>query len=80
MDDAGIDVLLAPTVAMSLIEVHHHILPPRSLEAVGHSTIASQGSAGKVPHCDMLESIGGMDAAGITSAVTSISAPGFAAE
>jgi predicted TIM-barrel fold metal-dependent hydrolase len=59
-----------------LIDVHHHLLPPDYVEAVGASSIARQGSSGRVPAWSVADALQRMDAAGIQTAITSISAPG----
>ncbi|MGE0796738.1 MAG: amidohydrolase family protein [Lautropia sp.] len=60
-----------------MIDVHHHILPQRYVDAVGAGPIGSQGSSGRVPAWSVEAALEGMDAAGIAVAITSISAPGF---
>lgn len=61
-----------------MIDVHHHILPPYYVEQVGVGPIAVQGSSGKVPAWSVQAALQGMDEAGIGTAITSVSAPGFA--
>ena len=60
------------------IDVHHHILPSHYVEVVGAGPIGSQGSSGRVPIWSIEQALDGMDGAGIQTAITSISAPGFA--
>jgi predicted TIM-barrel fold metal-dependent hydrolase len=60
------------------IDTHHHIMPPRYVTAVGAHPIGSQGVSGRVPDWSLRDSLMLMDEAGISAAVTSISAPGLA--
>lgn len=60
------------------IDVHHHILPSHYVETVGAEAIGAQGSSGKLPEWSLEGSLELMDAAGIDTAVTSISSPGLA--
>ena len=60
------------------IDVHHHILPAHYVETVGADSVGLQGSAGRVPAWSIDAALAGMDAAGIRTALTSISSPGFA--
>lgn len=60
------------------IDVHHHILPPDYVAQVGDGKIAPISVAGKTPDWTPDRSIEVMDRHGIATAVTSISAPGFA--
>ncbi|HWH25098.1 MAG TPA: amidohydrolase family protein [Pseudolysinimonas sp.] len=59
------------------IDVHHHILPPEYVAAVGADVIGSQGSSGKLPNWSLEGSLELMDAAGIATAITSVSSPGL---
>ncbi|VVN29334.1 hypothetical protein PS673_04728 [Pseudomonas fluorescens] len=59
-----------------LIDVHHHILPPDYVAAVGADYIGSQGSSGRLPKWNLGESLELMDEAGIAAAIVSISSPG----
>lgn len=59
-----------------LIDVHHHILPSHYVEEVGIQGLAAQAASGKVPEWSLERTLELMDAAGITTAVTSISTPG----
>ncbi|ABE30243.1 Predicted metal-dependent hydrolase [Paraburkholderia xenovorans LB400] len=72
---------LPPTESMShsRIDVHHHILPPQYVEAVGTDAIARQGSSGRVPQWSVDEALSLMDRSGIGTAITSITAPGVSA-
>ncbi|WP_198380454.1 amidohydrolase family protein [Roseomonas sp. KE2513] len=60
------------------IDVHHHILPAHYVETVGPGPIGSQGSSGRVPAWSLEGAIGLMDEAGISTAITSVTAPGVA--
>jgi 6-methylsalicylate decarboxylase len=62
---------------MQYIDVHHHILPAEYVDAVGRETVAAQGSSGRVPAWSVQDALERMDAAGIQTAITSISAPGL---
>jgi predicted TIM-barrel fold metal-dependent hydrolase len=59
------------------IDVHHHILPPDYVRAVGEDRIGSLIVAGKTPEWTPQHSIEAMDRNGIKKAITSISAPGL---
>lgn len=59
------------------IDTHHHILPPHYVETVGAGPVGSQGVSGRVPSWSLAGSLALMDEAGISTAVTSISAPGL---
>ena len=58
------------------IDVHHHILPPEYVAAVGDDLIGSQILAGRTPEWTPDMSIEAMERNGIARAVTSISSPG----
>jgi predicted TIM-barrel fold metal-dependent hydrolase len=61
------------------IDVHHHILPHQYVDAIGGgATIGALGSSGRLPEWSVQGSLATMDKAGITAAVTSVSAPGLA--
>jgi 6-methylsalicylate decarboxylase len=60
------------------IDVHHHILPPHYVNAVGPEPIAVQGSSGRVPFWSVEDALATLDAAGIDTAITSITSPGVA--
>src|SRR5262245_54875331 len=60
------------------IDTHHHIMPPRYVAEIGVHPIGSQGVSGRVPDWSLRDSLMLMDEAGISAAVTSISAPGLA--
>lgn len=60
-----------------LIDTHHHILPPHYVAEVGAHPIGSQGVSGRVPDWSLDGALALMDEAGISTAVTSISAPGL---
>jgi 6-methylsalicylate decarboxylase len=59
-----------------LIDVHHHILPPDYVTAIG-ARIGAQGLTGAVPDWNPSLSVEAMDRNGIASAITSISSPGI---
>lgn len=57
------------------IDIHHHILPPAYLTALG-SRLGPQGLFGSPPEWSPAISIEAMDRNGVRAAITSISAPG----
>jgi 6-methylsalicylate decarboxylase len=59
------------------IDVHHHILPPSYVRAVGDDRIGPLIVAGKTPEWTPRHSIEAMDRNGIEKAITSISSPGL---
>lgn len=59
------------------IDVHHHILPAYYVEQVGADRVGGQGSSGRVPSWSAADALERMDAQGVRTAVTSISAPGL---
>lgn len=59
------------------IDVHHHILPPDYVTAVGDDRIGPLILAGRTPEWTPAMSVEAMDRHGIATAVTSISAPGL---
>lgn len=58
------------------IDVHHHILPPEYVRAVGGDQIGRLIVAGKTPVWTPQHSIEAMDRNGIEKAITSMSSPG----
>jgi len=60
-----------------LVDVHHHILPPRYVAAVGDARIGPLTVAGRTPEWSPERSLEAMERNGIASAVTSISTPGL---
>lgn len=62
------------------LDVHHHFMSQRYLDAVGVERAASPGSAGHVEPWNAAQSLDFMDAAGIAAAVISVSAPGIGLE
>ena len=60
------------------IDVHHHILPPRYVEAVGEQAIGQLLVSGKAPKWTPEIALEVMDRNGIEKAYTSMSAPGGA--
>lgn len=67
---------MPPANAAHRIDVHHHLLPPLYMRALG-DRIGPQGLLGPPPKWDASVSLEAMDRNGIAAAVTSISAPGF---
>lgn len=59
------------------IDVHHHILPPCYVEALGAERIGAQGSSGRLPYWAVADALERMDASDVASAVVSVSAPGL---
>jgi predicted TIM-barrel fold metal-dependent hydrolase len=59
------------------IDVHHHILPPPYVEAVGEAAIGALLVSGRAPQWTPQASVEAMDRNGIATAVTSMSAPAF---
>lgn len=59
------------------IDVHHHILPPDYVRIVGDARIGPLIVAGRTPEWTPRHSIDAMDRNGISTAITSISAPGL---
>ena len=57
------------------VDVHHHILPPDYVEAVGSAAIGAPGKRSAAPQWSVEASLDAMDKAGIATALTSISAP-----
>ncbi len=62
---------------MHRIDVHHHILPPAYVSMVGEERIAAPSSSGLLPRWSIEHALDVMDRAGIATAITSISSPGF---
>jgi 6-methylsalicylate decarboxylase len=58
------------------IDVHHHILPPEYVAAVGEKVIGAPAPNREMPKWDVSKSIEAMDRNGVASAVVSVSAPG----
>lgn len=61
----------------SRIDVHHHLLPPAYVAAVGEKRIGELLVSGRAPVWSPQTSVDAMDRHGIALAVTSMSAPGF---
>ncbi len=59
------------------IDVHHHIVPPQYLKAVGSGAIGGPAGRATAPDWSPAVSLDAMDALGIETALVSISAPGF---
>jgi len=62
------------------IDVHHHFMSQDYIDAVGVERVASPGSAGHAEAWSAQQSLAFMDAAGIETAVLSVSAPGVELE
>lgn len=60
------------------IDVHHHLIPPGYVGAIGEERIGRLIVAGKTPQWSPDQSLEAMERNGIGKAVMSISAPGFA--
>ena len=58
------------------IDVHHHILPSDYVRIIGGRAIGAPSLRSEAPMWDVSRSLAAMDAAGVTGAVISISAPG----
>lgn len=80
---AGAAAGFAPCIRMHaqaqlrFIDTHHHIVPPRYLREVGSANIGGPAGRPAAPDWSPAMSLDAMDAIGIQTAVTSISAPGF---
>lgn len=57
------------------IDIHHHILPPIYVQAIGDDRIGPLLVSGKTPVWTPQHSIEAMDRNGIEKAITSLSAP-----
>lgn len=62
------------------IDVHHHFMSQAYIDAMGVERVASPGSAGKAEPFTVEQSLAFMDAAGIETAILSVSAPGVELE
>jgi len=60
-----------------VIDVHHHFLPPDYVATMGPAAIASPSAAGTLPAWSVTADLEVMDAHGVGTALTSISAPGL---
>lgn len=60
-----------------LIDVHHHILPPQYVRAIGATNIGKLLVSGKMPNWTPEVSLQAMERNGIQKAYTSMSAPGL---
>ena len=71
--------IAAPTQPASprRIDVHHHILPPDYVSAVGSAVIGAPAAKATAPSWSVADSLQAMDAFGIETAMTSISSPGI---
>ena len=70
-------ILSASPASPKLIDLHHHILPPDYVAAVGARNIGEPAGRDNAPQWTPAMSLDAMDAIGIETALTSISAPGF---
>src|SRR3989304_5905387 len=63
---------------MHRVDVHHHIVPPKYVEALGAARVFRQSGRANPPSAGwtVQKSLEQMDANGIATALTSISAPG----
>ncbi len=59
-----------------MIDVHHHLLPPDYVATMGPAAIGAPSPVGAVPDWSAAGDLEMMDAHGIDTAITSISAPG----
>ena len=57
------------------VDVHHHIIPPAYLQAIGSAAIGAPGGRAAAPEWSVESSLETMDAAGIATAMTSVSVP-----
>jgi 6-methylsalicylate decarboxylase len=62
------------------IDVHHHFMSQAYIDTMGVERVASPGSAGKADVFTAQQSLAFMDAAGIDTAILSVSAPGVELE
>jgi predicted TIM-barrel fold metal-dependent hydrolase len=60
-----------------MIDVHHHFLPPQYVARIGPAAVGLPSPVGTVPAWSIAQALETMDAHGIGTAVTSISAPGL---
>jgi 6-methylsalicylate decarboxylase len=66
-----------PSPAPRRVDVHHHILPPDYVKAVGDAAIGAPNNRPTGPSWSIADSIETMDKFGIQTAFTSISSPGI---
>ena len=66
---------MSTSMSGGVIDVHHHILPPEYLKTIG-DRLPPQGLFGTVPEWRPELSIEAMDRNGISTAITSVAAPG----
>jgi len=59
------------------IDVHHHVLPPEYVSAVGNAAIGAPIGRTTGPSWTIADSLEAMDTFGIETAITSISSPGI---
>lgn len=62
------------------IDVHHHLLPPEYVKAVGNAALGAPIGRDSGPSWTVADSLEAMDKFGIETAITSISSPGIPLE
>ncbi len=62
------------------IDVHHHLLPPEYVKAVGNAALGAPIGRSSGPSWTVADSLEAMDRFGIETAITSISSPGIPLE
>lgn len=65
------------TTKPRLIDVHHHILPPAYVSAIGGAAIGAAAGSPGAPRWTVQSSLEMMDHLGIQTAITSLSSPGI---
>src|SRR5262245_1175794 len=64
---------------MSVIDTHHHFLPPQYVDLVGEDAIAGLLVSGRIPQWSAEKSIEAMDRSSVGLAILSLSSPGVCA-
>jgi 6-methylsalicylate decarboxylase len=67
----------AQTARAGRIDVHHHILPPGYISAIGSAAVGAASGSPGAPAWTVQASLDMMDHLGIDSAITSLSSPGI---
>lgn len=67
----------APATKPRRIDVHHHLLPPEYVKAVGNAALGAPIGRDRGPSWTVADSLQAMDHFGIETAITSISSPGI---
>jgi predicted TIM-barrel fold metal-dependent hydrolase len=62
---------------MSVIDTHHHFLPPRYVDVVREDAIAGLLVSGRIPEWSSARSLEAMDRNSVTLAILSLSSPGI---